>query len=173
MDVNREKENQLLHSRLLEVLRYDKETGVFTWKVSKGGKAAGSLAGSVDPSSGGYRSISIDGKGFGAHRLAWFYVTKKWPINQIDHEDHIPDNNAWVNLRCSTQQENAQNCSLRKNNTSGVTGVLWVKARNTWKAEIGSDKHYEYLGNFHTFKEAVKVRKEAEIKLNYHENHGV
>ena len=60
----------LTHDRLLTVLHYGKETGIFTWLVSAAHRIkVGDVAGS--PSGRGYRKIMIDGEKYYAHRLAW------------------------------------------------------------------------------------------------------
>lgn len=51
------------------------------------------------------------------------------------------------------------------NNTSGVTGVIWDKSRNKWKAVIEFKKRIYYLGRYDKKEDAIKIRKEAEEKL--------
>lgn len=64
------------HERLCELLHYCPETGIFTWKVTRKGLAkAGTVAGSTNGR--GYRQISVDGKLYLAHRLAWFYCFQR------------------------------------------------------------------------------------------------
>lgn len=70
--------------RLREVLSYDGATGEFVW--IKPPHVHPRLAGNV---AGGFRSgyllIKIDGRKYGAHRLAWFYTHGRWPVDRIDH----------------------------------------------------------------------------------------
>ena len=56
------------------------------------------------------------------------------------------------------------NVGIKRNNTSGVTGVSWDKAENKWKAQIGINNKMIHLGRFDNFDEAVKARQEAEQK---------
>lgn len=53
----------------------------------------------------------------------------------------------------------------KSNNTSGVTGVLWDKSRNTWRATITFKGKVYYLGRYKNKEDAIKVRKEAEEKI--------
>ena len=58
--------------------------------------------------------------------------------------------------------------TIRKNNTSGVTGVEWVPAANKWKAIICFKGKRHYLGCYGNFDDAVAARKQAEEQ--YHDN---
>lgn len=137
---------------LHESLNYDKETGLFTWKVDRPeshfknnsaykvylSRFAGKCAGY--PSKYGkkdlyYLQIRIKGKLFLGHRLAWFYVNGVWPSKLLDHEDGNGLNNKWSNLREATPVSNGRNCGLSVNNKSGVNGVYWNKANSKWVAE--------------------------------------
>ena len=112
----------LTHERLLEVLDYDPDTGLFVWKVQLAVSAGkvGTVAGCHGP--GGYRQIRIDNVCYLGHRLAWFYVFSVWP-KQIDHKDGCRTNNCILNLREATASQNAANKKLQINNTSGFKGV--------------------------------------------------
>jgi len=83
---------------------------------------------------------------------------------KIDHIDRNPLNNRKINLRYCTIHQNNMNLSISKNNTSGVVGVCWHSQVNKWRAYIMLDRQQINLGLFINFDEAVKVRKEAEIK---------
>ena len=82
----------------------------------------------------------------------------------IDHINHNTFDNRKSNLRIATTSQNAMNSIKRSNNTSGVTGVVWIKNRNNWKAEIKANDETIYLGIYDKFEDAVKARKEAEDK---------
>lgn len=82
---------------------------------------------------------------------------------EVDHINGKKNDNRKKNLRICTRQENKRNVGLRANNTSGETGVYKDKARDKWFATIKLEKSIN-LGRFDTFEEAVKARKEAEIK---------
>lgn len=68
------------------------------------------------------------------------------------------------NLRISTDAQNDMNKKLAKNNTSGVTGVVWNKQEQKWTARIGVNGKRIFLGYYINFEDAVKARKEAEEK---------
>lgn len=82
----------------------------------------------------------------------------------IDHINHNIFDNRKLNLRIATTSQNAMNRIRGSNNTSGVTGVVWLKNENKWKAEIKLNGETIYLGSFDKFDDAEKTRKEAEEK---------
>lgn len=82
----------------------------------------------------------------------------------IDHINHNTLDNRKCNLRPVTKSQNAMNKSIKSNNTSGIIGVVWEKNIHKWRARITFNKHTIELGVFENFDDAVKVRKEAEIK---------
>lgn len=82
----------------------------------------------------------------------------------VDHIGGKPTRNDCRkgNLRLATREENAHNQDLHSNNTSGVTGVYWLKREQKWSAEIYINGKKKNLGRFKEFDDAVKKRKEAE-----------
>jgi hypothetical protein len=54
--------------------------------------------------------------------------------------------------------------TVQKNNTSGVTGVTWHSKMNKWQASIRFKGSHVHLGTFSGFDDAVKARRDAEIK---------
>lgn len=152
-------------SRLRELLSYCQKTGVFHWKVWRGGPAAvGSVAGCTD--SKGYRQIRLDMRNHLAHRLAWLYVYGEFPKGHLDHIDRNPQNNAIANLRECTHAENHQNEGLRSDSTSGATGVSFNKASTKWLAYINKDGFRHRIGLFDSFDDAVAARIAAKKKVH-------
>jgi hypothetical protein len=139
--------------RLRELLHYDQETGVFTWRVNRKGHAKiGSIAGSRRWD--GYVSIGICGKAYLAHRLAWLHVKGVFPKEDIDHLDGNPSNNAIKNLRDCPTYVNVQNIrGPSKNNKSGFLGVSRNKKR--WLARIHVSGKTINIGTFDTAEEAA------------------
>lgn len=144
------------------------------WKRSNT-RRAGKLVGSKLGEDGYIRvNITIKNRLYKvfAHRLVWAWHHGRWPHDLLDHIDQDKSNNAIENLREVCQAENHKNRPLQKNNRSGVTGVYWDKGRNKWHAYIKYNKKYIGLGRFVCFGQAIKARKEAQIKAGFHENHG-
>lgn len=83
---------------------------------------------------------------------------------EVDHIKQKRYDNRKSQLRIATNSQNQFNKGLRKNNTSGFTGVIWNEKEQIWKSFIGIDYECIYLGRFNTKEEAIKARKEAEEK---------
>lgn len=116
----------------------------YTWYVDKKGYAA--------------TSITIDNnkqKTLKMHRLLGFYYP--------DHHNRVKLDNRKANLTKCTQQENARNHTIQKNNTSGITGVNFTKSTNNWMARINDNNGNRiYLGCFNDIVDAIKTRLKAE-----------
>lgn len=154
--------NPIPRERLLEVLNYDQETGVFLWRINPGsGVRAGNRAGSVY--SNGYRYIQIDGVPYRACRLAWLYVKGEPVPDEIDHRSTIKSDDRIGNLRKSTTSQNQANRNPLKSNTSGVKGVSWQPTRNRWIAMITVQGKAKNLGRFRTKEEAAEAYRVAAI----------
>lgn len=102
-----------------------------------------------------------NGKPVRMHRLIMGCIDKKL---DVDHINHNTVDNRKENLRIVTRSQNQMNMSGRSNNTSGVTGVTFNKSANKWAVSIQKDRQRIHIGVFDCFDEAVKARKEAEIK---------
>ena len=147
------KRSVLTQERLMALLRYDPDTGTFTWLKTRGGKRAGSVAGSIDRD--GYTQIRIDNAHlYFSHRLAWLYMTGSWPAECIDHIDGCPANNKWSNLRLANKQQNSANQGLSSRNKIGLKGVYFDKSRGKFAATIKVNKRSIGLGRFASAAEA-------------------
>lgn len=153
---------------LRAILRYEPETGRFIRLVAthgKGGvKPIGAEAGITVK---GRRYVDINGRRYAAHRLAWFFMTGKWPV-EVDHENRDPLDNRWANLREATRSQNNFNVGLKRHNTSGIKGVSWDKSRLRWKAQISINSKHLCLGRFET-KEAAAAAYQTAAQQHFGE----
>lgn len=162
---------------LKELLQYDEETGRFTYLVSTSARAQqGKEAGSDNH---GYIMITIRGKRYMAHRLAWLYVNGDMPNGEIDHINGIRGDNRICNLRVVSKIENQRNMKLREGSKTDISGVTRSTVSKGWHATISNKKliqknfYDKDFGNKEdSFVAAVKWRKEQESLIGYHKNHG-
>ena len=170
------KEALLTAEELRKLLDYNPETGEFYWKVDRVCIHAGTKAGIVHHR--GYVTITIKGKSYLAHRLAWLHYYGEWPANDMYQIDHINGNradNRIINLRLATKSNNASNRKVPICNTSGVIGVAFSAKAKRWIAYINAGEYDStfrgrkriHLGSFIDFESAVKARKEAEKKYGF------
>jgi hypothetical protein len=113
-----------------ESLSYDPETGAFTRLKNQGCCYSGRV-GYVDKRTG-YCYISVCGRRYTAHRLAFVLMNGSFPKGLVDHINRNSSDNRWCNLRDTTQHVNQMNCGLRRNNKSGARGVCWSNKEQKW-----------------------------------------
>lgn len=163
--IEEEMEETTLAVKLRDGYHYDPETGLFTITTDRGRWKRGKAITAKD--SCGYIVIDIEGKRYMAHRLAFLYMTSKWPTNDVDHKDTDRSNNRWANLRDVTKSTNSRNKSVQKNNTSGTVGVSWNIRRSRWQARIYVNGKQIALGDFVHKEDAIFARMTAEKDYGY------
>lgn len=169
--------NQLEPSIIKGWFEYCPKTGKLFWKRSPSHFIhVGDEAGSIHRNRGDktfYCRVGFNNKVYQAHVLIWIMHYGNIPDGfEPDHIDHNGINNCLDNLRLVTHSDNQQNISMHKNNTSGITGVCYHKYHRKWLSNIRVDKKLIHLGYFVDIADAVTIRKKAEIKYNFHRNHG-
>lgn len=156
--------------RVREALIYCPETGVFKRKLRTAQRhQAGDRA--DFPISGGnakgYSRVSLDGKRYLAHRVAWLYVHGQWPSQFIDHINGEKSDNRLINLRDVNRIINSQNIRrARKDNSHGNLGISWHKQNKKWCARIGLQGKTKRVGSFSTVEQASEAYLNAKRKLH-------
>lgn len=165
---------ELRYEEVARLFTYGRETGVLYWRIKDRNTIRHNyVAGSNKGTNDGYRRVGIKGKIYQEHRIIMMLCFGHIPENaKIDHINHVRDDNRLVNLRFVTQGENLKNQSVSSKNTSGVTGVYFSKARKKYIAQIKANRQVHYLGCYNTLEEAAAARAEANLKFNFHNNHG-
>lgn len=152
----------LTHDRLTQLLKYSKQSGIFTWREQRQHIKAGTVAGTLKKT--GYIEIRIDGVSYQAHRLAWMYVYGSMPEGCLDHKDMNKTNNRTRNLRIATHAENLRNRKVRRDSGTGRKGVY--ASAHRFKAQITVDGKVIHLGSFSTMDKASDAYAKAAIE--YH-----
>jgi hypothetical protein len=165
---------------LRQLLSYDPETGVLTWKSrpvdmfngdvricgSWNTRYAGKPAlHAVDKN--GYRIGSLLSSPTKSHRIAWKMATGEDPKGQIDHVNGDRTDNRIINLRDVSQNDNQRNSGVRSDNKTGVAGV--------WRHPSGRYRVFacgSYIGSANTLEDAMAVRMDAEGRLGFNTERG-
>ena len=166
---------------LRQLLDYDPETGILTWKprpvemfrnhdkricATWNTRYAGKEAfGNVHPE--GYKLGAIQSRYFKAHRIIWKFVTGQDPDGEIDHINGDRSDNRIANLRDVTASENQRNAGVRADNRSGAPGVF--QRKNGKFSVIIQGKH---CGSADTLEDAIEMRIKLQKERGFHNNHG-
>jgi hypothetical protein len=108
----------------------------------------------------GYAMAKIKNQRIFMHKL----VLNVGNDSLIDHIDRNRTNNRKSNLRICEKSDNNINIKLRKDNTSGVTGVYWIEADGGWHAMLHY-KHQKYIRRCKTYEDAVRARLLLEVEI--------
>lgn len=147
--------------KLKEVLDYDQETGLFTWKTKRWRTKAGDIAGTL--STKGYWQIKVFQKIYEAHRLAWYFVYGTWAKHELDHINCNKVDNRISNLRPATRTQNLANTRMKSFNKVGFKGV--VLQNNKYAAQITHNYKSIRIGVFDTPEAAHKAYMVKAIEL--------
>ena len=136
-----------------DTFHYRPDSGMMYYKVDRGCKKVGDIAGSTNTR--GYKRVKFSGKHYAYHHVCWFLHYGTWPDHNIDHIDRDPLNNVIGNLREATlsqQQSNAKGWGYCK-----YKGVCYREHNSSWMAYINKDGVRYNLGYFSSDYEAAKV----------------
>ncbi len=160
----------LTQKELKEWVNYDKETGLFVAVKKSKGRNVGDVCGSKIKT--GYLRFNVCGVLNYSHRLAFLYMTGEFPANEIDHINHIKNDNKWSNLRQVTHKENHKNRPMYKNNKIGCFGIKKPKGEKKWVAIMYDDGKEIRISSHKNKIDAINARRQAEIEYGFHKNHG-
>jgi len=156
--------SDLTQAQLKELFNYDPLTGVFIRLVNRSNVKAGDVAGGLNHE--GYWRITVDGREYMAHRLAWLYVHGSFPAEQVDHANGQRANNRLSNLRACSNAQNHQNIGSRGIGASNLVGAHWRKQRAMWLAVIVLNGRRHHLGHHPTAEAAHEAYKAAKARLH-------
>lgn len=133
--------------RVRELLSYDATSGAIK-RVADGSDA-------VFFNARGYGYVSVEGRPYLAHRIAWAHYYGRWPDGVVDHIDHNKANNSIANLRDVSHRENCQNIVRPpKHNTTGLLGVSLTQNGQRFRAYLKVLGRQVSLGTYDTAEEA-------------------
>ena len=135
------------------LVQYDPTTGRLI-RVSNG-RFADSVI-----SAQGYRTVSLQGKRYLAHRVVWALFNGAWPEKGkvVDHRDTNSLNNRVGNLRVVSYGVNLRNLKGSKKRPSGICLPLGVVLHGpSFRAQIRINRKYYNLGSYSTPEQAHAV----------------
>lgn len=156
-------EPHLTQEIVRRLLRYNRSTGVLTWRRRSDGPAswntryAGKEAGARWSPDGGqnvYRVIRIFDYPFLAHRIIFLHVLGEWPKETVDHHDLDGLNNRWRNIRPANRSQNGLNRRANKNSRTGIKGVSPCRDGG-FRATLQVNGKWREIGTFPTKKAAA------------------
>lgn len=163
----------LEYREALELFRYDYETGALYWRRRVNNSVPKTLGAGTQNKSSGYINVKVHGRLYPVHRVVMLMCYGFYGEGlDVDHINHVRNDNRLFNLRFVTRSENNKNQSLSSKSATGVTGVYFYKRLQKYVAQIRVNQKSIYLGIFETLEEAAAARAEANLKFNFHSNHG-
>lgn len=165
---------ELRYEEVAKLFTYDRETGIPYWRnknrtTTRHKYVAGTYRGAKD----GYRQVGIKGKTYLERHIIMMLCFGHIPENaEIDHINHVRDDNGLCNLRFVTMSENMRIKSVSSKSTTGVTGVYFYKRLQKYTARIRVNRGFIHLGTFETLEEAAKARRQADRKYKFNNSHG-
>lgn len=163
----------LEYREALKLFRYDYETGVLYWRWRVNSRVPKTLEAGTQRNSDGYLYVKVHGRLYLVHRVVMLMCYGFYGEGlEVDHINHVRNDNRLVNLRFVIHGENMRNKSVSSKNTSGVTGVYFLKDRKKYRVRIVVDGETISLGNYDTLEEAATARAEANLKYKFNNNHG-
>lgn len=167
-------ENSRLFWRDGRPLGHFKDAGYHRrWTTRFAGKEAGTVC-----KRDGYRVVCLSHNGLAkllrAHRVIWalHHQGLPCPTLDIDHINGVRADNHVGNLRLVAHLDNLRNAKMRSDNTTGINGVSWHKAKGKWMAHIRIEGKSKHLGYFDDIEEAAVVRKAANVEHGFTDRHG-
>lgn len=153
-----------------EYIFYD--SGKLRWKKKTGRSTQ--LGKEIGVNSGkGYLTFKFFGSRYKVHRVVWMMLKGPIPDGmEIDHINHVRDDNRIENLRLVSRIENMKNKSIYKSNSSGFCGVC-CRSDGVYTAYINFNGENIFLGNFKEMDNAISARLAAEKLYGFHDNHGL
>jgi hypothetical protein len=112
-------------------------------------------------------AVSLNNCSYYIHRIiyemAFMVNLKQYEI--VDHLDGNPHNNKLENLRLVSLKDNAHNVKKMSHNTTGITGVVYSKSINSWRAVWYNGNGKQLSKSFSVNKYGFDKAKQLAIEL--------
>lgn len=137
----------ITEERLNEMLSYDPQTGIFTWKTRpyrNSRKKAGDVAGILKHTgSGSYRYIGLDNRTYLASQLAFLMANGRWAIGYVGFKNGDPSDLRAENLieHLTVTGPNKHDLNT-KEGRSAYKKDYWDQNPN-YRRNLGLKRHYD------------------------------
>lgn len=170
---------ELTQELLKELIDYNPDTGVFTWKERPlsmfkcerdckawNARYKNKVAGcSYINWKNKVNAISIKPKTYLCHILTYFYMNGNWPKEDIDCIDGDFTNLKWNNIReCTRTDSNYKQINPQRENK--LMGISFIKERNKYESKIKIKGKTIHLGRFNTQEEAHQAYVDAKRQIS-------
>jgi len=154
---------------------FDYCDGKLFWKKNTGSKPVVGKEAGCSTTTDGYITVGFKRGQYPAHRII-FAMHNGYIPKMIDHINGDRQDNRIENLRAVTDTQNAYNKTLSSQNTSGIKGISWDKAKKKWHAQLnynGKNRHMGYwkTDEKHLAQEFIELARE--MVHGEFANHGV
>ncbi len=142
-------------TNIREIYDYDPLTGIFRWAIRPSSCVLpGTIAGYGHPEDW---LIVFRRKNYSARRLAWLYMTGKWPVTDVRNRNGDVHDFRWANLELTNQRER----SRRGARVSSNTGHRHIyKVKNRFMLQINRMGRVALQKSFKTVDGAIAARDE-------------
>lgn len=153
------------NDKVLEIIdrdiQYFPVSGKLIWVNKSSSRASKAIIGKeIKTNNRGYYSCKILNKTIKAHHMAWYKFYGEWPEKELDHKDRNKQNNAILNLRKVTKEQNNWNTKCYKNNLLNEKGIRFVphlSIKNPYM--VRANRSGKYLSKYvASLQEAITIR---------------
>jgi len=113
----------------------------------------------------GYRTISIGGKTYKAHRLIFLLSGQNISEKEVDHIDNIRSNNTWINLRIVSKKQSQANALLRTDSSTKIKGLTFHKSKKLW---VGRVQHNKKRYEVSSKTKEIAIEKLEKLRIRVH-----
>lgn len=147
--------NESSIKKMLDVIEYDPDTGLFRWKKRPSARCAEGWFSGGCLGKKGYLGFRVFYERYYAHRLAWALHSGSLSESvEIDHINGNKADNRIINLRVASPSQNQHNKNKYLNNKSGLKGICLDARSGKWRAKFNCDGVRYELGLFEMIEEA-------------------
>ena len=154
---------KLTYERLVKIVKYSPRSGKFFWILRDQRKR--NIIILKHSGITGWMYLCLYGKWYPAQEIAYLFQKGKIPTRAILFKNKCNSDFRWDNLKLG--RDLSRDPEIVIYSMTNVSGIMYNKEDNIWKVDIYSNKKKIRIGYYHTFKQAVRTRWEAEKTFKF------